>query len=185
MRKIAAILLLIIFIFNWFGYRIVANYAQSVADRELEAQLDTDDYDISQLIVLKVPLHMPYQSNWDDFERFDGEIEVEGVHYKYVKRKVHNDSLILLCLPNESKSKIEKAKNNFFERVNDLQSASSPKGAERADNTTIKNILSDYFFNKNNWQIPPPANPSRVYWCENSTLQSLFSKEVSEKPPDC
>ena len=102
----------------------MSNYFQVKADQQLEARLDVDDYDISQLIELKVPLNMPYQLNRTDFERVDGEIVIEGILYKYVKRRVFNDSLILLCLPNEQKMKIEGAKKNFFSLVNDLQTSS-------------------------------------------------------------
>ena len=90
MKKIASILLLGILLFNWCGYRWVINLVQQSADAKLEARLDRDDYDESQLIEIKVPVDMPYQSDWAGFERYDGEIEVNGIHYKYVKRKVQD-----------------------------------------------------------------------------------------------
>ena len=185
MRKLAAILLLITLVFNWFGYRILSNYMQYRADKQLEAKLDLEDYDASQLIELKVPVSLPYQSNWDDFERYDGEIKVNGVHYKYVKRKVYNDSLILLCLPNEAKMKIENAKDNFFKLVNDLQTASSKKGAGKADNFSFKNLISEYWFTQNSWTIASLLKQPITYYSNNSPLQNLFNKEVSEQPPDC
>ena len=114
LRKIAAILLLVILLFNWIGYRLFADFLQHRADVRLEAKLDKNDYSEDQLIEIKVPLNLPYQLNWSQFERFDGEIDVDGIHYKYIKRKIYNDSLVLLCLPNQTKQNIEKAKDEYF-----------------------------------------------------------------------
>lgn len=184
MRQIAAILLLTILVFNWFGYRIVANYFQGKADQQLEARLDIEDYDVSQLIELKVPLNMPYQLNHTDFERVDGEIEIEGIHYKYVKRRVFNDSLVLLCLPNEQKMKIEGAKKSFFSLVNDLQ-PSSKKESGNNNTPTIKNILSEYFLVKNDWITPLFLSLSTIYFSKNSTAPRVRYKAVAEQPPNC
>ena len=78
LRKIAAILLLIILLFNWVGYRLVSDFLQHRATIQLQAKLDKNDYREDQLIEIKVPLHLPYQLNWREFERFDGEINVVG-----------------------------------------------------------------------------------------------------------
>lgn len=185
MRKIAVILLLSLLLFNWFGYRIVTYHLQHKADRQLEAKLDIENYDVSQLIELKIPLNMPYQSNRPDFERVDGEIEIDGVLYKYVKRKVINDSLILLCLPNEQKMKIENAKDDFFKQVNDLH-ATSPNNAPGKNNaSTFKNILSDYLLLRNDWITPPISNQMIIYFSENCDLLGSLSLDTAERPPNC
>ena len=86
MKKLAAILLVALLFFNWYGYRLITDYMQQRSDAQLEARLDQNDYDESQLIELRVPLNLPYHNDWTEFERYDGEVEIEGVHYKYVKR---------------------------------------------------------------------------------------------------
>ena len=104
MKRLAAILLVSVLLFNWFGYRVLTDIIEHQADLVLEQRLDNSDYDESQLIEIKVPIELPYQTNWKEFERVDGEIEVDGIHYKYVKRKIVNGELVLLCLPNKSKT---------------------------------------------------------------------------------
>lgn len=69
-----------------------------------------------------MPLHLPYMSNWSKYERIDGEIEFDGVHYNYVKRKVTNDTLYLLCLPNKTKSELYSSFYDYAEKVNDIPS---------------------------------------------------------------
>ncbi len=144
MKKIASILLTGILLFNWCGYRWVINYLQQDADIQLEARLDKNDYDESQLIEIKVAINMPYQSDWADFERYDGEIEVNGVHYKYVKRKVQDGQLVLKCIPNHTRQKLENVKDDLFKMVNDLQQDHSAKKPSAPNSILVKSVLSDY-----------------------------------------
>lgn len=143
MRIAATILLLTIHLFNIGGYRFLFDELENRASYQLVEQLDNQEYNDDDLLEMKVPLPMPYQTNWSSFERFDGEIEIGGIHYNYVKRKVVNDTLILMCIPNHGKMKLNSAKEQFFSLVNDIsqkddQKSPSPKS------TLIKSITSDY-----------------------------------------
>ena len=120
------------------------NVMQQQADTKLEAKLDRNDYDESQLFEIRVPVNMPYQTNWADFERFDGEIEVNGVHYKYVKRKIEDGQLILKCIPNQTKQRLESAKDEIFKSTNDLQQDNAAKKSGTPVSAPVKNTLSDY-----------------------------------------
>ncbi|MEP7278849.1 MAG: hypothetical protein ABI813_09425 [Bacteroidota bacterium] len=144
MKKIASILLLGILLFNWCGYRWVINLVQQEADTKLEARLDRNEYDESQLIEIRVPVNMPYQSDWASFERYDGEIEVNGIHYKYVKRKVQDGQLVLKCIPNKAKQRLESAKEDLFKISNDLQQDNNAKKSSAPTSIPVKNALGDY-----------------------------------------
>ncbi len=89
------------------------------SDEVVAAQIDSNNYKDNDLLEVKVPLHMPYVIN-SDFERVDGQMEYQGVHYDYVKRKVSNDTLYLLCLPNKAKTALAVAKSNYSKAVNDI-----------------------------------------------------------------
>jgi hypothetical protein len=143
-KKIASIILLIILLFNWCGYRWVINLMQETANSRLEARLDRNEYDESQLIEIKVPLSMPYQSDWAAFERYDGEVEVNGIHYKYVKRKIQQGQLVLKCIPNASKQLLESAKEDLFKMNNDLQQEHASKKSGSSNTVPVKSQLSDY-----------------------------------------
>lgn len=182
LRKCTAILLLGVLLYNWLGYRLVYDYLQHRANQELEARLDQDDYDDSRLVEIRVPLNLPYQSNWSAFERYDGELEVNGQHYKYVMRKVYNDSLILLCLPNDNKQQIEDARNNYFQWTNDLQHPG--KNSSSQSETFFKSLQTEYRPEQNNWTIATPAPDKRSYSQQFCSLHSLYHKEAPERPPD-
>ncbi|MBS1948137.1 MAG: hypothetical protein JST47_10255 [Bacteroidetes bacterium] len=92
------------------------------SDVHFEALLDNNSYDETQLVSIKVPVtHLAYYNTSKNFERADGQIEINGVAYKYVKRRVFNDTLEMLCIPNKPKMQLNEAKNEFFKLVTDLQ----------------------------------------------------------------
>ena len=101
--KLAAIILLLLLSFNFVGYRLWFHLLQKSAETALVARLDAQQYNEADLLTLKIPLKLPYQTIATDFERIDGEIKIDGIIYKYVKRKVEAGHLVLLCLPHTEK----------------------------------------------------------------------------------
>ena len=144
MRKFASAILIFILLFNLVGYRFVADYMQQRFDAQLETCLDSSEYDESQLVELKIPIHLPYQSSWAQFERYDGEVQLNGILYKYVKRKVTNDTLVLLCIPNPQKMNLQTAKDDFFKNTNDLSQNNNAKKSENSKTISFKKLVSDY-----------------------------------------
>jgi hypothetical protein len=182
LRKFAAILLLVILLFNWVGYRLLTNVLQHSANIRLEAKLDKNDYKEEDLIEIKVPVDLPYQLNWNSFERFDGEIDVDGIHYKYVKRKIYNDSLVLLCLPNQTKQNLEKAKEDYFKGVNDIDQSSQKKSD---NNLTFKNILSEFFVEQPSCLNKPCVVLNTSYCTGVTQFISSILPDTQGQPPEC
>jgi hypothetical protein len=111
---------------------------QNKADAQLEATLDNNNYDESQLMSIKIPVvSLPYYTNSKKFERKDGQVEINGSTYNYVKWRLYNDTVELFCIPNRATTKLMTAKNDFFKLVNDLQHGNQSKKA-------VHNFLDDY-----------------------------------------
>jgi hypothetical protein len=122
LKKLAAILLIGLLFFNWYGYRLLTACLETRADHQLESRLDNDNYDESQLISIKIPsTYLSYYNSSTRFERVDGQIEIGGIKYKYVKRRLFNDSLELLCIPNNTAMQLQQTKDEFFKLTNDIQ----------------------------------------------------------------
>lgn len=184
LKQIASILLLGLLFFNWYGYRMVSDYLQQKSDTKLEAKLDNNDYDESQLIELRVPINLPYHNDWNGFERFNGEIEINGVHYKYVKRKVEKGELVLLCLPNSEKQLLRSARDNFFKLVNDLQQNNSGKKSDNNNSSSLKGLFSDYLKEKNNWTLALLSDPKTNYPVSDIQISSSYFSSSPEQPPE-
>lgn len=181
MKKIAAILVLGIFLFNWFGYRVVTSLLEAKADARLEAQLDNNNYNESDLISLKVPANLPYYATSKSYERTDGEIEIDGIHYNYVKRRFYNDSLEYLCIPNKTKLRLTNARDDFFKLVNDIQHPSQKK---TGNSISIKNLLTEYYQDENNWSLKACLADETTRYPYYLTILCTPVRDPQELPPD-
>jgi hypothetical protein len=144
MRKSASIILLLILLFNMIGYRALFYYAEKQADASFEARLDKDLYQENDLVTLKIPLFNPYQVEQKTFERFNGEININGKIFKYVKRKVSDGNLILLCIADDHKNVLKKAKSEYENASNDL----APNSKSNGRSGIQKNINSGDYINQ-------------------------------------
>ena len=121
-RKIATILLLSFLFFNWVGYWLFISWFESREETLLESRLDDGRYDTSQLILVRISAnHLPYGNASMAFDRESGKIDIGNLHYRYVGKRLYNDSVEFLCLPDREANRFQDAKNNFFSLVNDLQ----------------------------------------------------------------
>jgi hypothetical protein len=107
-------------VFNLVGYALLFEYFIQRSDRQLVLRLDNHQYNDHELIEVKIPLHTPYLTSWSDYERIDGEAEVDGIYYTYVKRKIYNDTLYLLCLPNKNKTELNAARIEYGNKMQDV-----------------------------------------------------------------
>lgn len=122
MRKVFAIVLLAIHLFNFGGYSLLFQVLIQQSDKQLTQKLDNNLYSKNDLVEVKIPLCLPYQISRNDYERFDGNISFGGVHYNYVMRKVKNDTLHILCIANHKKMRLCDAQNNYQKLVSDVPS---------------------------------------------------------------
>ena len=153
-RQISAILLLSLFVFNSIGLKLVVNSALAKADKAIEISLDNKTYHEADLFVVKVPINLPYQNNWTGFERVDGEITIAGESYRYVQRKVENDTMFLQCIRNVEKINILQKANDYFDKIND-DAADNHLANKSSSNHSIslKYQLEDFVNDSCQWQV--------------------------------
>ena len=177
-------MLLGLLFFNWYGYRIVSDFLQERSDVQMEARLDNNDYNEAELIEIRVPINLPYHNDWTDFERYDGEVEMNGIHYKYVKRKVEKGELVLMCLPNNERQLLQTARDNFFKLVNDLQQPDSGKKSDNGNSNSFKSLLSEYQQEKNNWTVALLATEATNFPVKELQLIPSYLSSSPEQPPE-
>lgn len=183
MKKTASILLLAILTFNWVGYRFVSGFLEQKADIAFESRIDNSQYDESFLMELRVPMNTPYlATNSAEFERYNGEIEVDGIHYKYVKRKIENGELVLLCLPDETKTRFQNSRVDFFKLVNDLNHTNSTS-KEKSGSSTFKVFTTEYQQENNSWTIKHLSQLHLQHVaCNNCEMATGFTTTFKQPP---
>ena len=182
LKKLAAILLIAILFFNWYGYRIVTSILTNNADKKLELRLDNNQYDESQLIELRVQLNVAYQNDQADFERHYGEIEIDGKYYTYVKRKIEDGFLILKCIPNNSKEQIKTAGNDYFKMTNGFDQ-NQPDKKQNNNSNLAKNFWSEYDGRETDFTIDIFSELIRKSFLNNSiSLQDICLSSPGQPP---
>ena len=183
LKYFVAILLLVIHLFNSGGYRLVFDQMEDAAGERMISRIDRQSYDDKDLLEIRVPVNLPYQTNSTDFERVDGEVSLNGVHYNYVKRKLYNDTLILLCIPNTEKTKVFNARETFFSLVNDLQQE-QPNRSHPAPVKTVKFAQPDCVVEELPVFQPLAATPVSIFTSLTAPDLSDHYGRSPEQPPD-
>ncbi len=181
LKKLSAILLLIIFLFNTVGYRLLISFVQNRTDEAMEARLDQGNYNDDELLAIRIPVNMPYQTNQSGYERVNGEINFQGKLYKYVKRIVQNDTMTLMCIPHEEKAKLQESANNYFGGVNDLAGNTS-NNSKKAD--AVKQLLNEF---EDNQFTQPGISYQLVtsHYLYNSAAYPQQFIPLHGQPPEC
>jgi hypothetical protein len=154
---------------------------ETQATQQLQAKIESEDYNESELIEMRVALNLPYQNDQAGFERINGEIEIDGTHYKYVKRRIEKGELIVMCIPNRTKTKIENSRNDYFKMVNDLQNGHEKKSEK---STSFKGFYNEYRDVANNWSIDPPIISSPLTGNAEILLISSHNDLLPGQPPE-
>lgn len=184
MKRLAAILLLGIFTFNLFGYRLVASFMENQENQRIEIALDENNYTDDQLISIRQPTNLPYYRNSETFQRIDGEIEISGILYKYVKCRIYNDSLELMCIPNTGTMKIRAAKDDFSKLASEFQRTSDNEKKSHPENKSLKQVLGDYELLQQSSVTGSGSAVHIDHLIQNSSFSDSHFASSAERPPD-
>ncbi len=181
MNRILTITLLGLLLFNWCGYQMLNAWLENRATDKLQLQLDDNQYDQSKLISIKVPAtHLSYYNNSETFEPVQGQIEFGGFQYSFVKRRLFNDSIEVLCIPNAEATHYKRANFDYFRLVYDLQRP----GGKKTGTHSYKRFTSVYCTVNNEFQI---GNLYSHLGSINSSYVSalpIHSILIDERPPE-
>jgi len=180
LKKIAAILLLSLMIFNLAGYRWLFSAIEKNATADLEQKIAAGKYSDEQLVEIRIPLNMPYYTD-KDYETVYGETDWNGEHYRYVKRKVSENTLYLLCLPNKEKTSIVKVKNEFTKTVNDIPG--NEQGSPQKS-SLIKLLTAEFRVNESTIDINNYSISSLSFVSRNADAKDLFIPLTDAQPPE-
>jgi len=182
LRKLAAIFLLSLLLFNTVGYRFVYTMLDKAAAEKQDARIDAGNYDEASLIEVRIPLNMPYQERVTEFERHYGEITINGIIYTYVKMKVDNNELILKCIPDFNRQQIKNSENNLA-KANSSQDVEN--NGKKHHNSLSKIVISDYDNKDQAYNLQ--ANKSMVLLSYPEFTTSVITVSIAppQQPPCC
>ncbi|HVX50521.1 MAG TPA: hypothetical protein VHB48_10195 [Chitinophagaceae bacterium] len=180
MRRIAAILLLAVLLFNMGGYCLLFSYLETTADNRLEQRLDDGNYDVSQLQRFKIPVKLPYYTNSPGYERKDGQFLIDGRFMHYVKLRIYHDTLDVYCIPDYEAAQLQTAKDEFFKVAVNLEQEG---GNKRAVPTEVLKLFSALYILQARLKMPCcnfVTTPTGVF--AQNLLSSDFINDIYNPP---
>jgi hypothetical protein len=182
-RKVVSILLLSVLLINAIGYRFILSYMENKANNQMIARLDNNEYNEAELIEISAPLNLPYFTNWQHFERCDGQVTINGTVYNYVARKYVNNVMIYKCIPNKAQQNIISAKKQIDHiTFNDVENNKSKK-----TNSPLSSFLkhiTDYDDNCGGFIHQLLVIDIRNNYPAYNTPLHFTLKETQHRPPD-
>jgi hypothetical protein len=138
LKRSVAVFFLLIFLFNVGGYHFLFWALKSNAKADLLHRLDADVYSSEDVVILTLPLSLPYPIHDPGYERADGEVEFGGEFYHMVKQKVENDTIFMVCIRDVEQKRIQKTINEYINFAGNL-----PADAKKAIDHLGK-LFKDY-----------------------------------------
>jgi len=176
LRGVVSIFLLTLLLFNCIGYYGLYVVVKKQISRTFREELDADEYAGGDAMIVKVPVRLPYQANFNAYERLDGEFERDGEFYRIAKYRIVHDTLLVVLV----KSKREA---DLHGSVVDFALASSDSPVAKSALKLISGFLKEFIPHKSNVQTGSlgwylALSPTRI----DAPLISLFLPLVSPPP---
>lgn len=124
---------------GYYGVFLGLQYRNDVAMTKV---LDSNTYDESQTLTIKIPVSIAYMPD-GEFERVDGKFQHEGEVYRMVKQKYAQDTLTVVCVKDHEDKRIDQALTNYVKTFTDK--ASEENSGSKISLTFIKDYLPQTF----------------------------------------
>jgi len=167
---------LAVFLFNVIGYYAVYLGLRTHVNHVMQQRLDDESYDEGELLTLKIPVNLPYQADWNSFQRVEGYFESKGKFYNLVKQKLERDTLMVVYIKDHQETVL-------FESLSEIVHATTDTPMSKKAGKLIENFAKDYLSSTSE------LGRASSGWCLETTfkspaliLHSLF-RGVSTPPP--
>ena len=164
---------------------MVADWLQARAEERLQAVIDDRSFNTANLVELSVVTNLPYTNDWREWERVNGTVEIKGLHYQYVERKLEKGKMFYHCLPNSEKQNLVAARDEFFQLVNNFNQQPDQKQSS-SKSIIINNFIGDYDDAVIQYNTLKPAiDNSKNHW--PFIVSSVKSRHMltPHQPPEC
>jgi hypothetical protein len=137
MKKILAIMLFSVLLYQAGGFAL-----QYLSDGNTVAI----DPETEETVVVKIPINLPYQTDWVSAEEVDGSVRQGDEFYEMKSRKVENDTLVTVMVKDRN------ARENFFdlaEQVN--EHLKDEPGSTPSKTKLINTLVKEYCAQSSGW----------------------------------
>lgn len=148
MKRLIAILLLNVHLFNLGGYHFVFQYFIHQSEVQIVKEIYENKIDATKLVEIKIPVHLPGIKKWDHYVRDNGQLQLKGVYYNYLRYKMSPDTMSFICIANSVKTRLVSANLVIAKEINDV-----PLSKKSHDSLKKSGAGNEYSFQVLNYQF--------------------------------
>lgn len=148
-KKFIAILLLNVHLFNLGGYNLAFQYFIHRSEVQIVKEIYENKVDATKLVEIKIPVHLPQIHSWAGYVHDQGQLQLKGVYYNYLRYKVTQDTMSFICIANSVKTRLVKANLIIAKEISDVPL--SKKGHDQSQKKA--NTGSEYSFQVMHYQF--------------------------------
>ncbi len=135
-------MLLSVHLFNTGGYSLVLQYFIHQSEVQIVKEIYENKVDATQLVQVKIPVKNRVTNDWPDYKRIQGQVQLKDGFYNYVGVKMTRDTMFLVCIANNTKTKLFNA--NIILAKNVCDAPLTKKGQEVPAKKSSSSPISEY-----------------------------------------
>jgi hypothetical protein len=152
------------------------------SDQQITKQIYDNKINSAKLFEIKVPVNLPYITDWKDYEQIEGQIQLNGTYYNYVRLKMAHDTMSLICIPNTVKTNLAKANIIMAKDMSDVPL--SKKGQDNTSSLKKGSFENQYSYKISYYHFTPFYNTLKADFNPIVLLPSKPYIDSPGKPPD-
>jgi hypothetical protein len=121
LKKIFSIAFIALLLFNVLGYYGLFMGLRYHNDIGMIEKFDEATYNVSDEVVIKIPISIPYAIESEDFIRVDGIFEFQGEFFRKVKQRLLQDTLEIICVKDHELAHINHTWTSYVKTFTDSQ----------------------------------------------------------------
>jgi hypothetical protein len=120
LKKLIAISMLIILLFNIGGQLAFHEYLVYQSDKFFNDQISKHHYNIDDLAEIRIPVNIPCMPQQEGYENISGRVQFGSTAYNYVKIKMTRDTMYLMCIPNYATTQLSSQNIIYVKQIPDI-----------------------------------------------------------------
>jgi hypothetical protein len=182
LKKIAAIGLLALLLYNTFGLSVAVLFF----DNQYKMATPVSEGDDYQTLKIYVPA-LPYSTNWENSDGMEGLVQANGEYFNPTHVAHKNDTLYVTLKSNQA------ARDHFFELANMMEvlthpDSDLPDGTHGKAISLLDNLLKIYVQSSQQLVVPKFAFINTVVFQNydaTTTAYQSFRAKLKTPPPEC
>lgn len=111
--------MLALLLFNIGGYTLLFQFFIYQSDNSILSRINNNSYNRTDLVEVKIPVHLAIE-DWATYQPISGQVQFKNNNYNYAELKLTRDTMYLLCIPNQDKSRLANANIIYAKEVSDI-----------------------------------------------------------------